>query len=141
MADAVLSLRTSGDEGVWLDKLCINQSDEREKAVAIGAMDVVYRSARRLVILLEDVQLDAVEEKAAETYAGFYKDMEQLSIKNGVQGEAKTKFMYSNKYITGFNDELDMEVAQKLWEDARQFVKKLLNARWFQGLGAHMSVE
>lgn len=131
MADAVLSLRTSGDEGVWLDKLCINQSDESEKVIAVGAMDVVYRSARRLVILLKDVQLDAAEQKAAETYAGCYKNMEQLIIKNGIQGEAKTKFMRSNKYLTGFNDELDMEAAQKLWEDARQFLKKLLTARWF----------
>ncbi len=131
MADAILSLRTSGDEGVWLDKLCINQSDESEKAIAIGAMDVVYRSARRLVILLEDVQLDATEQKAAEMYAGCYKNMEQLIIKNSIQCEAKTKFMRSNKYLTGFNDELDMEAAQKLWEDARQFLKKLLTARWF----------
>lgn len=57
--------------------------------------------------------------------------MEQLIIKNGIQGEAKKYFMYSNKYSTGFNDELDKEGVQKLWEDARQFFKKLLTARWF----------
>jgi hypothetical protein len=131
MADAVLSLRTSADEGVWLDKLCINQSDDSEKAVAIGAMDVVYRSARQLVILLEDVQLDAAEQKAAETYAGFYEDIRQLIVKNGLQGEAKRELLYSNKYLKGLNVELDVEAAQKLWGDARRFVKKLLTSRWF----------
>jgi hypothetical protein len=131
MADAVLSLRTSADEGVWLDKLCINQSNDSEKAVAIGAMDVVYRSARQLVILFEDVQLDVAEQKAAETYAGFYEDMRQLIVKDGLEGEAKRELMYSSKYLRGLNVELDVEVAQMLWEDARQFVKKLLTSRWF----------
>ena len=131
MADAVLSLRTSTDEGVWVDKLCINQSDEDEKAAAIGAMDVVYSSARQLAILLEDVQLDEDEQKAAETYAGICEDMRQLIVKNGLQGAAKLEFMRSNNYLRGFKDELNEEVAQKLWDDARRFVKKLLTARWF----------
>jgi hypothetical protein len=131
MAKAVLSLRTSTNEGVWLDKLCIKQSDESEKAVTIGAMDVIYRSARQMAILLEDVQLDAAEQMAAKTYAGFCEDMRQLIVKNGLQGEAKMELIRSNKYFKGFKDELDEGVAQKLWEDSRRFVKKLLTARWF----------
>jgi hypothetical protein len=44
MADKVLSLRDSKDEGIWVDSVCINQSDEVEKKVAIGAMDIIYRA-------------------------------------------------------------------------------------------------
>ena len=44
-------------EGVWIDQLCIAQHDLKEKMIAIGAMDVVYRSARSIIVALEDVQL------------------------------------------------------------------------------------
>ena len=131
MANTVLSQRKSDGEGIWIDKICINQSDETEKAIAVGAMDIVYRSARQLAILLEDVQLDAAEQKAAKKYAGFCKDMERLVIETGLQGAAKTEFMQSNKYIRGFDNELDEESAQTLWEDARRFITKILSARWF----------
>ena len=44
-------------EGVWIDQLCIAQRDPKEKMVAIGAMDVVYRSTRSIIVAIEDVQL------------------------------------------------------------------------------------
>lgn len=140
MADAVLSLRTCPDEGVWLDRLCIKQSDESEKAVAVGAMDVVYRSARRLLILLEDVQLDAGEEEAAVTYAGFYEDMRRFIVDNGIEGAEREELIRRSKYSVGREGEPDEEVVQNLWEDGRRFAKKLLTARWFsRAWGAHES--
>jgi hypothetical protein len=130
MANFVLS-QTCPDEGVWLDKLCIKQSDESEKVVAVGAMDIIYRSARRLLILLEDVQLDEGEEKAAVTYAGFYEDMRQFIVDNEIKGAERDQLIGSCKYSVGHEGEPDEEVVQNLWEDGRRFTKKLLTARWF----------
>src|SRR6266480_72945 len=137
MADAVLSLRTP-DEGVWLDRRCITQSDDSEQAVAVGAMDIIYRSARRMLILLEDVQLDAGEEKAAVTYEGFYNDMRRLIVDNGIEGAEKDELLRNN--VVARESELDEEVVQRLREDGRRFTKKLLTARWFsRAWGAHES--
>ena len=44
-------------EGMWIDQLCIAQHDPKEKKIAVGAMDVVYRSTKSIIVALEDVQL------------------------------------------------------------------------------------
>ena len=46
-------------EGMWIDSLCIEQEDEKEKAVAIAAMDLVYRNARAIIVALEDIEQDS----------------------------------------------------------------------------------
>lgn len=56
--EALLEERLSDDEGVWIDQMCIIQSDEVEKAMAIGSMDVIYRRARLVVVALEDIVID-----------------------------------------------------------------------------------
>jgi hypothetical protein len=56
-ADAILGLRGHPREGVWIDQVCINQGDKDEKQRAIACMDIIYKSCRRLVVLLEDVEL------------------------------------------------------------------------------------
>ncbi|KAL9120628.1 MAG: hypothetical protein Q9187_002812 [Circinaria calcarea] len=61
---ALLTERSSSDEGIWIDQLCINQTDENEKMQAIGSMDVIYRSARLVVVALEDILVDEDEEAA-----------------------------------------------------------------------------
>ncbi|KAK0658498.1 hypothetical protein QBC41DRAFT_55492 [Cercophora samala] len=61
----ILSWRTSKDEGIWLDAVCIDQ-DSSEKHAAIGAMNFIYASARQLIIILEDVLLE--EEEARFIY-------------------------------------------------------------------------
>jgi hypothetical protein len=76
-------------EGVWLDKLCINQADNNEKEHQVGAMDIVYRSARRVVILLEDVQLSVKEEAAGLAYAQFYADMGRAANTGELQGATR----------------------------------------------------
>jgi Heterokaryon incompatibility protein (HET) len=61
MLRAFLDQRRSYDEGVWIDALCIDQNNPTEKMYAVGNMDVVYKSARIVVIILEDICLaDAV---------------------------------------------------------------------------------
>jgi Heterokaryon incompatibility protein (HET) len=61
MFNAVLAERASPSEGIWIDQLCINQDDEEEKMTTIGFMDVIYKNARLVVILLEDVILSKTE--------------------------------------------------------------------------------
>lgn len=65
---AILDQRTSPKEGIWLDQLCTRQEDEMEKLRAIATMDVVYRSCRRLIILLEAAWLDGDEVAALKKY-------------------------------------------------------------------------
>jgi Heterokaryon incompatibility protein (HET) len=57
MLRAFLDERSSFDEGVWIDAVCIDQNNPTEKMHAIGSMDVVYKSARLTVIVLEDIIL------------------------------------------------------------------------------------
>jgi hypothetical protein len=75
MVESVMAHRQSPEAGVWLDQLCITQTDENEKKIAVGAMDIIYRSARRLIILIEDVTLTEEEEESALTYDRLYKDI------------------------------------------------------------------
>lgn len=56
MLRALLDLRLA-HEGIWIDACCIDQSNKREQMHAIGSMDFIYKSARLVVILLEDVYL------------------------------------------------------------------------------------
>jgi Heterokaryon incompatibility protein (HET) len=61
MLQALLNQRQSPDEGIWIDACCIDQSNETEKMHAVGSMEVVYKSARLVVIILEDVYLHEIE--------------------------------------------------------------------------------
>ncbi|GKT52208.1 uncharacterized protein ColSpa_12389 [Colletotrichum spaethianum] len=67
-ATAILAQRGHPREGVWIDQVCINQSDEDEKQRAIACMDAVYKSCRKLVVLLEDVELTEDEASLCEHY-------------------------------------------------------------------------
>jgi hypothetical protein len=57
MVNKILEKRNSEDEGVWLDNRCLDQKNDEEKKTAIGAIDIIYRACRRLLVVLEDVQL------------------------------------------------------------------------------------
>ncbi|MCJ1396227.1 hypothetical protein MMC18_009116 [Xylographa bjoerkii] len=59
---ALLAECRSAREGIWCDQICINQEDEVEKAVAISAMDIVYRCARIVVVALDDIEISVEEQ-------------------------------------------------------------------------------
>lgn len=61
MWEAFLSQRDDKYESLWVDQLCIMQSSKHEKSVAIGSMDLLYRSARKVVVALEDVAFTVSE--------------------------------------------------------------------------------
>ena len=62
MLRELLNQRDSPNEGIWIDACCIDQSNPDEKRSAIAAMDLIYRSARQVVIALEDVNLSDEQE-------------------------------------------------------------------------------
>lgn len=121
-----MSQREDQKEGVWLDKLCINQNSAEDKDVHIGAMDIIYRSARRVIILLEDIQLTQEEETAGLAYAGFYKDMGREADERNLQGQDRLNFI-----DTYFPSREAASEIQDLRGKAHSFGMKMLRARWF----------
>lgn len=57
MWSAFLLQRLSPSEGVWCDQICIVQDSLEEKKLAIGAMDLLYKNARKVVVALEDIAI------------------------------------------------------------------------------------
>jgi hypothetical protein len=67
-AEAILADKDHPREGIWMDQLCIDQTTSVDKAKSVAAMDIIYRSCIRLVVLLEDVFLDEREAKLHKEY-------------------------------------------------------------------------
>ncbi|KAK4141459.1 uncharacterized protein C8A04DRAFT_14063 [Dichotomopilus funicola] len=130
MMKAVLSLeslRESPDVEslVWLDKLCINQTDGADIIAHLGAMDLIYRSARRVAILLEDVQLTSDEEAAGGAFARFYQSMSDDVKHRGLVGEERSRFI--DEYFPRESQKLE----PKILAAVKPFALKMLNARWY----------
>lgn len=67
--DAFLKQRLSNTEPYSVDTLCITQTLGHEESFAIGAMDYVYRAARRVIAVLEDIAISKSEIDAILRYA------------------------------------------------------------------------
>ncbi|KAK1833121.1 heterokaryon incompatibility protein-domain-containing protein [Podospora conica] len=121
-----------GVEGIWLDQVCINQEDEAEKAHLIGAMDIIYRSARRLVVLLEDVQLSVDEQRAALQYALWYQERLLMGkdASSSATGDMDT-FRGVFDYILSKEKEVNASGEPGLLKGAMDFVAKVISVRWF----------
>ncbi|KAH7010905.1 uncharacterized protein B0I36DRAFT_389804 [Microdochium trichocladiopsis] len=144
---AQVSVPGDGGGSVWLDKLCINQADEDDKSTHVGAMDMIYRSARRVVILLENVQLgDEEEMEAALAYRKFYQDMCDHVKEHDLEGAEKGAYVKecfprsekewcerhnSAASSGGSNEPAGKFDVAKLRAAAKRFVSRLLQARWF----------
>jgi hypothetical protein len=129
MLDALMDFRASEEEGVWMDQLCIDQENETDKKIHIGAMDIIYRSSRRLVILLEDIQLSQDEECAGLTYASAYEEGCREVRERNLEGQAKEEF--GNKMFPRQEDKLRDEGQGHILLAVIPFALKLLGARWF----------
>lgn len=66
--EAILADKDHPREGIWMDQLCIDQTSSVDKGKSVAAMDIIYRSCIRLVVLLEDVFLNEREAKLHEEY-------------------------------------------------------------------------
>lgn len=63
MFSAFAAQRRSNRTGLWVDQICIDQKNAAEKAMSVSAMDAVYRCAERVVVVLHDVELPAVQQR------------------------------------------------------------------------------
>lgn len=76
--DAVLEDKDHPRQGIWVDQLCIDQASGADKQRAVAAMDVIYESCTRLLVLLEDVFLDAREVALMEKYDPSKRNFKRL---------------------------------------------------------------
>ncbi|KAG8530453.1 uncharacterized protein KY384_004955 [Bacidia gigantensis] len=58
-------------EGLWIDQICIDQRVEAEKQALIGVMDLLYSSARLVVVVLDGVYLDEAEIQSLLSYGAI----------------------------------------------------------------------
>jgi hypothetical protein len=69
--EAVIKEKHKG-EGLWFDQVCLEQEDESEKSVVIGAIDVIYKNARAVVVALDDIAVTPDEEQFLRYYVEQY---------------------------------------------------------------------
>lgn len=72
MFAAILAERESKSDGLWVDQLCIDQSNETEQAQTVANSDLIYKSARTVVVALDDVEINAEEESFLRDYLEGY---------------------------------------------------------------------
>lgn len=56
-------------EAIWMDQLCIDQNNLKQKAHAIANMDTIYRNAQQVVVLLEDLDISPDVEQSLSLLA------------------------------------------------------------------------
>ena len=66
---AALLAQLKERECFWIDQLCIDQCSDTEKTAAIAFMDLLYKSARKVIIALEDIALSTTEMDSMFMYA------------------------------------------------------------------------
>ncbi|KAH7135589.1 heterokaryon incompatibility protein-domain-containing protein [Dendryphion nanum] len=112
MFQAVLRERQDANEGVWFDQVCINQEDEAEKAIAIGAMDSIYKNARAVIVALDDIVIP---------------DDEAYFIRQYIEQFASSDLTLNQQPNRGLNPPF-MEQQPCL----RSFADRILNSIWFE---------
>lgn len=111
MFQAVLDERRSESEGLWVDQICIDQGSEEEKTLAMSAMEMVYRSARVVVVAL-DVLLTTEESDVLREHLEEYNHVAHLAHDKPFRGQ-------SPPYLE-HHDEI------------YQVLHKLLQSSWFK---------
>ena len=76
---AVWDERSSDSEGIWIDQISIDQDSEHERTVSMSAMDMVYRSARLIVVALDDILLEAHEGELLQNHMDEYNSMHHVA--------------------------------------------------------------
>jgi hypothetical protein len=69
--EAIIREKNKG-EGLWFDQVCLEQDDESERAGITGAIDVVYKNARAVVVALDDIAVTPDEEQFLRYYVEQY---------------------------------------------------------------------
>lgn len=112
MLQAVWEERISDNEGLWVDQICIDQDSDYEKTISMSAMDMVYRSARLVVVALDDLEL---------------KEHEGTVLENHVIEYERLKHVVADKRFRRHQPPyLDTH------EDLLQVLQKILSSSWFR---------
>ena len=93
----LLDFRSTPTTGVWIDSICIDQNDEKERSLTIASMDCIYRDAKKVAYLLEDSRLKPHE-------VAILQKVDDL-----IQSE--TLFFDQHPAFSGDNDVKDMSTA------------------------------
>ncbi|KAK4546450.1 hypothetical protein LTR36_002127 [Oleoguttula mirabilis] len=112
MYQAVWDERLSDTEGVWIDQICIEQDSRIETTVSMSAMDMVYRSARLVVVALDDIELEAHEGTILDNHMDEYARMLHVAPTKRFRGKQPPY--------------LDTH------EELYQVLRKLLRSSWFK---------
>lgn len=109
---AVWDERQSEDEGVWIDQICIDQENRSETTVSMTAMDMVYRSARLVVVALDDIELDAREDSVLSNHMKEFAQMYHVAPNKRFRGK-QPPFLDTH-------------------EDLYDVLRKILRSSWFK---------
>ncbi|KAJ4305946.1 hypothetical protein N0V90_001479 [Kalmusia sp. IMI 367209] len=125
--DAILEDKDHDREGIWMDQLCIDQSSDVDKQKSVAAMDVIYRSCIRLIVLLEDVFLDEREVALHEKY----KLLEGIREQTWTWRPEEDERAVFASFFTKVN-------AARWWERAWCFHEFNMNEPWSDKRQCHM---
>lgn len=100
------------NEGLWFDQVCINQEDDEEKAIAVGAIDTIYRNARQVIVALDDIAATEHEVLFLRHYIPQY-EASDLPLNSHPNRGLTPPFM--QKYAS-----------------FRSFLERILNSMWFE---------
>ncbi|CAA9960442.1 HET domain containing protein [Pyrenophora teres f. maculata] len=93
IVDAVLAEKDHPRVGIWMDQICIEQSSALDKQLSIAAMDIIYRSCMRMVVLFEDVLLTQQEIQLVQKY-----DISQRPYNDGWKFESREIETFASFY-------------------------------------------
>jgi curved DNA-binding protein CbpA len=114
MLQAVWEERISDHEGLWIDQICIDQDSNEEKTTSMSAMDMVYRSARLVVVALDDLELSEKEGQVLETHMLEYEKLRHVDPKKRFRRQ-------QTPYLEG-----------KAGFGLLQVLQKMLSSSWFR---------
>jgi hypothetical protein len=108
---AVIGERMMADEGLWIDQVCIDQTNKVEKNISIPAMAALYKHARVVLVALEDVEVDDTEQKFLRKFIPEFENSGTILLERPHFREAPA---YMEKYLV-----------------FRGFFNKICRSRWF----------
>ncbi|KAM0200110.1 hypothetical protein ACHAQI_011784 [Fusarium lateritium] len=133
LADALRHLRQKSESRtIWVDALCINQSDSEERAVQILRMRDIYTMATRVIVWLgletadSNMAIDAIELLSSQIdFSTFDLDAKSntLAVYHGCDDWVK-----------------DQNMALPLTQDEWHAIADLLSRKWFQRLWVRQEV-
>lgn len=119
---ALCRLREIGESCLWIDAICINQQDDREKSRQVALMRDIYHFAAEVIVWLGHAQKDRTgnDEAREKTALNIINSMSQEHVK-----DKKTFLQYAQQ--------IHLSVRGYAWDD----LNTLFQHPWFLRLWAH----